>query len=198
MLHYVDHLNRSIDENPLLGQVLFRLDHLIKNFSAENTRMPNDSAMNQNDASSHFSGFSSTLVYDHPTESRMSLFEKISLDDLHSVHSGLDHRSNLSKTSLNISTSNTSNNLSTVKTLSTITSTHKAARQTANLLTKTTQTAINKVWLNTNGPLSTIHPLQAPRQRSNRDIKVLEHLLQRCEYLRRAPIAVRRYAGRVD
>lgn len=86
------------------------------------------------------SGFSSThLVDDQLTESKLSLFEKISFDDLHSVHSGLDQRSNLSKTSLDRSTSNTSNNLSTT------TSTNKGTRQTTNLLTKATQIAINKV-----------------------------------------------------
>ena len=37
-IHYTDYLKRSIDESPLIGQVLFRLDHLIKNFSRQTNR----------------------------------------------------------------------------------------------------------------------------------------------------------------
>ena len=115
-------------------------------------------------------GFSSTSIFD-PTESKLSLDEKTSVDNLYTIDHHTDLRSSLSKISL----TDLKPTKSTTHYIRPMNNTH----QTTGLLTKATLSAINK----------------APHQRSTHDVEILEHLLHNCENLRHLPTHVRHYAG---
>ncbi len=74
--------------------------------------------------------FSSTILFDN-NESKMSLDEKISIDNLYTINNEIYPKSDLSKISL-------------TRSQSTKSTTH-FIRQTSSLMTKATLTAINKV-----------------------------------------------------
>ncbi len=38
ILHYIEHLKRCMNDNPLIGRALFRFYNTIKNFSSQNNR----------------------------------------------------------------------------------------------------------------------------------------------------------------
>ena len=38
-IHYIEHIKRCINDNPLIGRALFRFYNTIKNFSFQNNRM---------------------------------------------------------------------------------------------------------------------------------------------------------------
>jgi hypothetical protein len=41
IIHYIEHIKRCINDNPLIGRALFRFYNTIKNFSSQNNRMKN-------------------------------------------------------------------------------------------------------------------------------------------------------------
>ncbi|CAF4564540.1 unnamed protein product [Rotaria sp. Silwood1] len=128
---------------------------------------------------SHNNRFPSTIIFD-TNESKMNLESKTSIDNLSIVSSQIEIKSDLSKINLTMSQSAELNNLQTVKSTTHFIQPMRLPRQIGGLMTKATLSAINK----------------APRQRTTRDIEVLEHLLNRCESLHHLPTNVRHYAAR--
>ncbi|CAF1054959.1 unnamed protein product [Rotaria sordida] len=161
ILHYIEHIKRCIYENPLIGRVLFQFYNTIKHFPSQNNRFP------------------STFIFDN-NESKMNLDDKTSINNLSTVSSLIETKSDLSKKNLTISQSTELNNLQTIKSTTHFIQPFRISRQIGGLMTKATLSAITK----------------APRQRTTHDIEVLEHLLNRCESLRHLPTNVRRYAAR--
>ncbi|CAF3437861.1 unnamed protein product [Rotaria socialis] len=118
--------------------------------------------------------FRSTIILDN-NESKMSLDGKTSID-----YSSRTSTQFESKTNLTMSQSTHLDNLTAVKSTTHFIQPVRVSRRIGGLMTKTTLAAINKT----------------PRQRTTRDIGVLEHLLSRCESLRHLPTNVRHYAAR--
>ncbi|CAF2595106.1 unnamed protein product [Rotaria sp. Silwood2] len=160
IVHYVENIKRCIHDNPLIGRVLFQFYNTIKHFHSHNNRFP------------------STIIFDN-NESKVNIEDKTSIDNLSTVSSQIETKSDLSKINLTISQSTELNNLPTVKSTTHFIQPNRVSRQIGGLMTKTTLSAINKT----------------PRQRTTHDIEVLEHLLNRCETLRHLPTNVRHYAG---
>ncbi|CAF0732703.1 unnamed protein product [Adineta ricciae] len=150
---YIDHLKRSTKGNPLLTRALLQFYATIKIFSSQNNR------------------FSSTSIFG-PTESKLSLGEKTSVDNLYTIDHDVDLRSSLSDISLI--------DLKPTKSTTHYIEPMNNPHQTTGLLTKATLNAINK----------------APHQRSTHDVEILKHLLHNCENLRQLPSHVRHYAAR--
>ncbi|CAF2857682.1 unnamed protein product [Rotaria sp. Silwood2] len=161
IVHYVENIKRCIHDNPLIGRVLFQFYNTIKHFHSHNNRFP------------------STIIFDN-NESKVNIEDKTSIDNLSTVSSQIETKSDLSKINLTISQSTELNNLPTVKSTTHFIQPNRVSRQIGGLMTKTTLSAINKT----------------PRQRTTHDIEVLEHLLNRCETLRHLPTNVRHYAAR--
>ncbi|CAF3243817.1 unnamed protein product [Rotaria socialis] len=118
--------------------------------------------------------FRSTIILDN-NESKMTLDDKTSID-----YSSRTSTQFESKTNLTMSQSTHLDNLTAVKSTTHFIQPVRVSRRIGGLMTKTTLAAINKT----------------PRQRTTRDIGVLEHLLSRCESLRHLPTNVRHYAAR--
>lgn len=137
--HYTERLKRSIEENPLVGQALFRFYHLTKNFTRQTNRKRN--LLDVTDIDRYSLGFSSTLLLES-NESKLSLDDTTLFDQLYTPSSDLD----LSKTSLHVSPSIQFNPLPSMKsTTHFLQPTKVAVHQPGGLLTKTTQIAVNKV-----------------------------------------------------
>ncbi|CAF1231595.1 unnamed protein product [Rotaria magnacalcarata] len=123
--------------------------------------------------------FRSTIILDN-NESKMSLDDKTSIDYSSRMSTQFESKADLSKINLATSQSTQLNNLAAVKSTTHFIQPVRISRRIGGLMTKTTLAAINKT----------------PRQRTTRDIGVLEHLLNRCESLRHLPTNVRHYAAR--